>query len=114
MPKHKSQPTGAQQTRKKSHSEDNSRAADSFQAGMQRVIWHPIFRPFYRYIYHKDERRCARGGIAVISNQGMLYAKVHPLMPPGDWSYTIAHCLLHLGLGHFREEKSHPDEWNAA
>ena len=25
----------------------------------------------------------------------------------------LAHCLLHLGLGHF-QEKTHPREWNAA
>src|SRR5689334_10877402 len=113
MAKRKSQPTGAHQVKKQSRSDDHNRAAESFSAGYNITTMHPIFEPLDFYVYTKQERRCAKGGLAVISNHGLLYANVHPYMPQGDWAYTVAHCLLHLGLGHF-QEKSHPLEWNVA
>ncbi|MGM3305784.1 AAA family ATPase [Anabaena sp. WFMT] len=30
-----------------------------------------------------------------------------------EWVYVLAHCLLHLGFGHF-QKRTHPREWNAA
>jgi predicted metal-dependent peptidase len=49
----------------------------------------------------------------VVTTNGYLH--VHPTRrgEPGEWAHVLAHCLLHLGFGHF----SVPErlrEWNAA
>ena len=33
---------------------------------------------------------------------------------PGEWAYVLAHCLLHLGMGHIREDKEKDLLWNTA
>lgn len=33
---------------------------------------------------------------------------------PREWEYIIAHCMLHLGFGHFKEGKDTDPYWNAA
>ena len=40
---------------------------------------------------------------------------VHPTRraSPDEWMYVLAHCLLHLGFGHFQEGRR-PREWQTA
>ncbi|MEO8130509.1 MAG: VWA-like domain-containing protein, partial [Bryobacteraceae bacterium] len=40
---------------------------------------------------------------------------VHPTRraEPGEWAYALAHCLLHLGFGHFQGQ-AHQREWDLA
>lgn len=92
---------------------EKERARNSFQEGYHRVLWHPMFRPMSHYIHVKDERRFPRDGSIAVSDQGMLYASAMPYLPPGDWAYLVAHCLLHLGMEHF-QHKEFPREWNTA
>jgi predicted metal-dependent peptidase len=49
----------------------------------------------------------------VVSEDGTLH--VHPTREgdAAEWLYVLAHCLLHLGLGHF-QQRERPREWNAA
>ena len=92
---------------------EKERASQSFRQGFYTVVNHPMFYPMWDYILVKDERRFPRDGWAVISDQGTLYVSEMPYMNPSDWSYIVAHCLLHLGMGHF-QHKEHPREWNTA
>src|SRR6185436_18372079 len=92
---------------------EKERAVQSFREGLYSVVHHAMFYPMWRYIDERSERRFPRDGWAVISDQGTLYFSEMPYMAPTDWSYIVAHCLLHLGMGHF-QHKEHPREWNAA
>jgi predicted metal-dependent peptidase len=103
----------AQATRTPKQLSEKERAWMSFQEGYWRVMHHEIFAPLYPYIHVVDERRFPRDGWAVISDQGTLYVSTMPVMGSGDWSYIVAHSVLHLAMGHF-VEKEHPKLWNAA
>ena len=32
----------------------------------------------------------------------------------GEWTYALAHLMLHLGLGHLREDRIHDSVWQQA
>lgn len=104
-----------QQPRKKGDKPltEKERAAMSFREGYWRVADHPMFDPMSMYVTWKDERRFPRDGWAVVSDQGTIYVSTMPFMSADDWAYIIAHCYLHLALGHF-QQKAEPYKWNAA
>lgn len=74
-----------------------------------------MFAPLLTHVH--DIRRkgnlCPEDGWAVITRNGFIH--VHPTKraEPAEWVYVIAHCLLHIGLGHFLE-KSNFFIWNIA
>ena len=72
-----------------------------------------MFAPFftYAYVYRDEQHSYPKDGWAYVTNRGEIF--VHPtrLSTPEEWSYILAHCLLHLGLGHFQREKI-TGEWN--
>lgn len=49
-----------------------------------------------------------------VSANGDLYANSHRRATPQEWAYVVAHCLLHLALGHIREDRVGDMVWNAA
>lgn len=56
---------------------------------------------------------CPPDGWAVVTSKGRIHAHPARRGEPEEWVYVLAHCLLHLGFGHFRAE-SRAREWNAA
>lgn len=92
-------------------------AAELFDAGYKLVAQHPLFAPLASCAWiHRREGRdnlCPANGWAVVTTNG--YVHVHPTRraDPEEWAYALAHCLLHLGFGHFRRH-AQPREWNAA
>ncbi len=67
---------------------------------------HPIFaRLLFRATLHRPRRdeggRCPKDGWALVTSTAEVH--VHPTRRagPDEWVYALAHCLLHLGLGHF-------------
>lgn len=90
-------------------------AYENYVQGYQLIRQHPMFSPL---LYHVREVRvegnlCPEDGWAVITRNGYLH--VHPTRrgDPQQWAYVIAHCLLHLGLGHF-QPKNDFRKWNTA
>lgn len=90
-------------------------AAELFAAGRAKVAAHPMFAPL---MYHADIVRaagnlCPREGWAVVTSGGAIH--VHPTRrcEPDEWTYVLAHCLLHLGFGQI-VARERPREWNAA
>lgn len=76
---------------------------------------HPLFAPL-AYHTHRVRRQgnaCPPDGWAVVTSSGELH--VHPTRRarPEEWQHVFAHCLLHLGLGHF-QQRQHRREWNVA
>ena len=90
-------------------------AYENYVCGYNMVEQHPMFSPLLARV--RDIRRegnlCPENGWAVITGNGYLH--VHPSRRGGplEWAYVIAHCLLHLGLGHF-QAKSDFVKWNTA
>lgn len=90
-------------------------ARQQFEEGLRMVEKHPIFAPLSRHasIQRKEGGHFAPDGWAYVNADG--YIHVHPKRrgTPEEWMYVLAHCLLHLGMGHF--ETQTPDRlWNAA
>ncbi len=65
------------------------------------------------YVLRAKSNRCPHGAWAVVTNNGVIHAHPTRRGDPDEWTYVLAHCLLHLGFGHC-VEKPQPRAWNAA
>ena len=56
----------------------------------------------------------ARDDWAFVTSQGEI--TFNPARPGsvGEWEYVLAHCLLHLGMDHFQQERMSDPAWLAA
>jgi predicted metal-dependent peptidase len=74
-----------------------------------------LFSPLYfRATIKRDAGNlCPPDGWAVVTRNGHIHAHPTRRAEPQEWLYVLAHCLLHLALGHFQEQAK-PREWNAA
>ncbi len=76
---------------------------------------HPMFAPlcWQSDLVRHDRNLCPPDGWAVVTDRGQIH--VHPTRraEKDEWVYVLAHCLLHLGFGHFQP---HDDmaAWNTA
>jgi predicted metal-dependent peptidase len=90
-------------------------ATAAYEEGWSVVRCHPMFSPLsWRTIaVRREGNLCPKDSWAVVTSNG--YVHVHPTRrgEPEEWAYVLAHCLLHLGFGHFREREQ-PAAWNAA
>ncbi len=91
-------------------------AAEAFRAGCGLVKKNAILGPLLEraYPHFEDNYPMAKEDWAWVTSEGHIYANSHRRAAPGEWAYVLAHCLLHLGLGHIREEKEGDPFWNAA
>lgn len=76
-------------------------AAEAFAAGLALVKRNPALAAVPADICR--QKQCAAtpaGGLAAVDSNGTVH--VHPVKraDPAAWAWHIAHCLLHLGLGH--------------
>lgn len=76
---------------------------------------HPIFTPL---MYSARMRRTEtspypESGWAVVTSGGGMYCHPKRRTDTAEWVYILAHCLLHLGFGHFVRQ-AHPYAWNVA
>jgi predicted metal-dependent peptidase len=53
-------------------------------------------------------------GYAIVSREGNIRVNIKHILAPMEWVYILGHCLLHLGLGHFKKPREQLREWNAA
>ncbi|MCG8456248.1 MAG: VWA-like domain-containing protein [Holophagales bacterium] len=76
---------------------------------------HPLFEPLMlrAELLRSEPSLCPDDGWLVVDDVGLLHLHPNRLAAPEEWTYVLAHGLLHLGLGHFRT-RLHPDLWNAA
>lgn len=91
-------------------------AAEAFQAGYGLVKQNAILGPLIEraYPHFEDDYPMAKEDWAWVTSQGHIYANSHRRASAGEWAYVLAHCLLHLGLGHIREDREKDALWNAA
>lgn len=91
-------------------------AQEAFQAGCGLVKRSPVLGPLMERAdtSFDDSYPMAREDWAWVASDGRIYANSHRRAEPQEWAYVIAHCLLHLGLGHIREDREGDLLWNAA
>ena len=51
---------------------------------------------------------------AWVTNQGEVVINTTHAGTVGEWEYALAHCLLHLGMGHFQKERMDDPAWITA
>jgi len=90
-------------------------AKENFAAGEKLAEAHPLLSSlsWHSSINRQENNLCPKDGWAVVTRNGVIH--VHPTRRglPEEWLYVLAHCLLHLGFGHF-QERARWREWNAA
>ena len=93
-----------------------SPALEAFQAGAGLVKQNPVLSGLMeRAVTHFDDSYpMAREDWAWVASNGQIYANSHRRAAPQEWAYVLAHCLLHLALGHIREDREGDPLWNAA
>ncbi len=93
-----------------------ARALENLQDGWWEVSRHHLFVSIAKHIrLVKDSELCPRDGWAIVTAHGDIHVNVLRLALSEEWTYVLAHCLLHLAFGHFQEQKRHHEhEWNAA
>lgn len=94
----------------------NNPALEAFQAGFGIVQENPVLGPLLRKcgVFFDNSYPMARDDWAWVNSRGQIYANFHRRASPQDWAYALAHCLLHLALGHIREDRDGDPLWNAA
>ncbi|MFP2928976.1 DUF2201 family putative metallopeptidase [Pyxidicoccus sp. 3LG] len=92
-------------------------AAEDFDRGLELVRQHPLFGHLPRGRVYRDEQlvgpRLPPNGWAMVSANGTIRVHSKRRGTPEEWAYVLAHCALHLGLGHFRDVDD-PAAWQAA
>ncbi|MCM1187943.1 MAG: VWA-like domain-containing protein [bacterium] len=97
-------------------SKEPNPAAEAFRAGYALVKRNAILSPLLEraHLHFDDGYPMAKEDWAWVTSEGDIYANSHRRAAPGEWAYVLAHCLLHLGLGHIREDRDKDPLWNAA
>ncbi|MFY9825648.1 MAG: peptidase [Thermoanaerobaculia bacterium] len=91
-------------------------ATAAFGVGVDALYRHPLFSPLHqRVAIHRSEfqNSCPADGWAVVFSSGVIHAHPKRRGEPEEWTYVLAHCLLHLGFSHF-QKRARPDLWNLA
>ncbi|MDR1061265.1 MAG: hypothetical protein LBL83_08690 [Clostridiales bacterium] len=90
-------------------------ALENFHAGCEIVSRHPIIAPLLDHadLLRREGTPFPRDGLAKACRSGIVWCNPKVRAEPGEWARALAHCLLHLGMGHFAE-KEDPICWNIA
>ena len=78
---------------------------ENLEQGLRMVQNNPLFSRMGGDIHITDGRLTGKNGAAVVYSDGLIYLNSEALLSPAQWAYTVAHCKLHLALGHFDGER---------
>jgi len=80
------------------------------------VKGNPVLGPLLEEAWPQfhDSYPMGREDWAWVDSNGHIFANSHRRAAPEEWAYVLAHCLLHLALGHIREDREGDAVWNAA
>jgi predicted metal-dependent peptidase len=92
-------------------------ATKNFIEAQEYISKHPMFAPLATHanIYRRDhnDNLCPETGWAIVTKDGSIHIHPKRRAETDEWIYVLAHCLLHLGFGHFKE-KENKTYWNVA
>jgi len=81
-----------------------------------KAFWsHPLFEPFSQHLHivrANQDRWAPEKGWAVVDSRGTIHVHPSARLESKQWLYVLAHCGLHVALGHVRAH-SKPREWGA-
>jgi predicted metal-dependent peptidase len=99
--------------KKQNHQRDV--ATENFMAGLQMLTVHPVFTRLRNHamVYRSEHYPMPADGWAYVTSNGEIFTHPHRRAAPEEWMHVFAHCLLHLGFGHFREREN-AAAWQAA
>lgn len=93
----------------------------AFEAAWRKLTGHPMFAPLLsvqvgpwqragvRAVLAEDRQLLAANAIAVVDAYGTIRASNAHRLDEDQWSWVLAHCLLHLGFGHLAPDRHTPD-----
>ena len=101
--------------RKKSKKAQIDPATKNFNQGVSVLERHPMFASllYHAHLVRRQGNLCPEKAWAIVTNNGDLHCHPTRRGKPEEWTYVVAHCLLHLGFEHF-QVKSQPLTWNAS
>lgn len=82
------------------------------ERGVDLIKQSPMFAQMWEEVWDHAESMGPTSW-AYIMSSGVMRVNKDKDATPEEWAYVIAHCLLHLGLGH-EKKKKHPELWNIA
>lgn len=68
----------------------------------------------WQTVYCDNRYPIGRDDWAYVDSLGHVYLNPAKKANEKEWAYVVAHCLMHLALGHIREDKNHDCCWNTA
>lgn len=89
----------------------------AFEAAWRKLTSHPMFAPLLsvqvgpwqragvRAVLAEDGQLVAANAIAVVDSRGLIRASKACRLDEDQWSWVLAHCLLHLGFGHLAPDR---------
>ncbi len=91
------------------------KASEQFHEGLKLAHARPLLSPMLMRasVIRRAGQPYPREGWAGVSPEGSIYVHPERLADPQEWLYVIAHCLLHLGFGHF-QKRYQQREWDLA
>ena len=95
--------------------EEKDTALQNFNDGWGMVSRHPLFSPLISEaaVRRTENERYPYNGLAEVTESGYIFCHPKRRAEPKQWARVIAHCLLHLAMGHF-QKKERSVEWNMA
>lgn len=90
-------------------------ATRAYLEGAAAVARHPMFAPLWMRTeaVRNEWSRCPDDGWAFVTSNGVIHVHRTRRAAPEEWTYVLAHCLLHLGFEHCVAQDN-PRAWNAA
>lgn len=88
--------------KKKSQKEINK---ENLQAGISIIYQHPLFRGWVPRIFSVPKSDIGSDTMCIVYSDGLIRANEEYPLSPKQWSYVLAHNILHLAFGHFDAEK---------
>lgn len=88
--------------KKKSQKEINR---ENLAVGMSIISQHPLFGRCGVRIYPVSKNAIGASTMCIVHSDGNIHANEDYSLSPKQWSYVLAHNILHLAFGHFDAEK---------
>ena len=78
---------------------------ENIHAGLSLINNHPLFGRCYYTPKIVSKQLIGNSSMGVCESDGYVLLNEDITLSPKQWSYVIAHCILHLAFGHFDAEK---------
>lgn len=92
-------------------------AAQNYAKAEEYIHTHPMFAPLASHTHFRrvsdSYQLCPEDGWAIVTQNGSIHVHPKRRAEVEEWIYVLAHCLLHLGFGHF-QQKENTVLWNIA